>query len=114
MLSRRTWSTNIKLPRALFDFYNTQNYQVAFIQIVANPSDGSELLILLSMFFTDDEVNFYSFIVANICQSSGARTTLPMRVSPEAIVELYLFEYRLKVSSSATIIFDLHKIFFFF
>jgi hypothetical protein len=35
-----------------------------------------------------------------------------MGVAPEAIVELSLFEYRLKLSSSAVIIFNLKKIFF--
>jgi hypothetical protein len=35
-----------------------------------------------------------------------------MGMAPEVIVELYLFEYRLKVSSSVTIIIDLHKIFY--
>jgi hypothetical protein len=53
----------------------------------------------------------HSFMIADNFNSSGARSALPMGVAPEAIVELYLFKYRLKVSSSATIIFDLHKIF---
>jgi hypothetical protein len=40
--------------------------------------------------------------------SSGARPALPMGVAPEAIVEC-LFEYRHKVSSNASRIFDLRK-----
>jgi hypothetical protein len=40
------------------------------------------------------------FTCANACQeiSSGARSALPMGVAPEAIVEKYCFEYRLKYS----------------
>jgi hypothetical protein len=41
--------------------------------------------------------------------SSGARPVLPMGVAPEAIVE-FLFEYRLKVSLSASRIFVLQKL----
>jgi hypothetical protein len=46
------------------------------------------------------EVTLFLFTRANACQeiSSGARSALPMGVAPEAIVEKYFFEYRLKYS----------------
>jgi hypothetical protein len=45
-------------------------------------------------------VTLFLFICVNACQeiSSGARSALPMGVAPEAIVEKYFFEYRLKYS----------------
>jgi hypothetical protein len=52
---------------------------------------------------------FYSFMIADSCNSLGARSVLPMGVASEAIVGLYLFEYRLKVSLTVIIIFYLHK-----
>jgi hypothetical protein len=43
-------------------------------------------------------VTLIHFTCSNACQeiSSGARSALPMGVAPEAIVEKYFFEYRLK------------------
>jgi hypothetical protein len=41
----------------------------------------------------------------------GARPALLMGVAPEAIVELYLFKYRLKFSLDIIAIFVLHKFF---
>jgi hypothetical protein len=55
--------------------------------------------------------SFYSFIVVDNFGSSGAWLALPMVVTPEAIVELYLFEYRLEVSSGLLITFVLQEIF---
>jgi hypothetical protein len=45
-------------------------------------------------------VTLLLFTCSNACQeiSSGARSALPMGVAPEAIVEKYFFEYRLKYS----------------
>jgi hypothetical protein len=48
-------------------------------------------------------------MVVDNMHSSGARSALPMGVAPEAIVELYLFKYRLKISLSLIIIFVMHK-----
>jgi hypothetical protein len=43
-------------------------------------------------------VTLLHFTCSNACQeiSSGVRSALPMGVAPEAIVEKYFFEYRLK------------------
>jgi hypothetical protein len=57
---------------------------------------------------------FYIFILDENCQLLGARSALSMGVASEAIVKLYLFYYRFKVSLSISLIFDLHKIFFVF
>jgi hypothetical protein len=61
------------------------------------------------VFTTDDKVEFLLLHSSQVFESSGARPTLPMGVAPEAIVEFYLFEYRLNVSSSLIIIVILHK-----
>jgi hypothetical protein len=58
------------------------------------------------------ESNFYSFVVLENIATSGARLALPMGVTPEAIVEFYLFEYRLNFSLDVFAIFVLQKIFF--
>jgi hypothetical protein len=63
------------------------------------------------VFTTDDEVEFLLLHSSRVFESSVARSALPMGVAPKAIVVLYLFEYRLKVSSASLIIFILHKIF---
>jgi hypothetical protein len=71
---------------------------------------GVKCRVLYLVFTTDDEVKFLLLHSSQVFESSGARTGLPMGVAPEAIVELYLFEYRLKISSGLLRIFDLHKI----
>jgi hypothetical protein len=53
--------------------------------------------------------SFCSSMVVDNIQSSCVRSALPMGVDPEAIVELYLFKYRLKVSSNLIIIFVQHE-----
>jgi hypothetical protein len=101
------------LSRALFGCYNTQNYRVAFIRLASNPSRWEwNVKFIIWCLPPMMKLSFYSFVIANNCQSSGARSVLPMGVAPEAIIELFYFEYRLKVSSNVSIIFDLHKIFF--
>jgi hypothetical protein len=108
VLSRHTRSENINLSRALFSCYNTQNCRVYFIYLFANPSrqewNVEYIIWRLPLMMKS---SFYSSIVVDNFQSSGARSALPMGLAPKAIVELYLFEYRLKVSSGFFIIFVL-------
>jgi hypothetical protein len=57
------------------------------------------------------ELNFQSFVIFEKKSASGVRLALPMGVAPEATVEIYLFEYRLKFSLNVIVIFVLHKIY---
>jgi hypothetical protein len=73
---------------------------------------GVKCQVYYPVFAIDDEVNFLLLCSSRELSTSGARSALPMGVASEAIVKLFLFEYRLKVSSNVSIIFDLQKILF--
>jgi hypothetical protein len=75
------------LLRTLFGCYNTQNYRVAFTRLVPNPSwwEWNAEFIILCLPPMMKSI-FYSFVIAENCQSSGARPTLPMGVAPKAMM----------------------------
>jgi hypothetical protein len=110
MLSRWTRSENINLSRSLLGCCNTQDCWVNLLSFSQIPPDGSEMSSLLSSVYHRwwSQVFCSSMVVDNI-HSSGGWSALPMGVAPEAIVELYLFKYSLKISLSLIIIFILHK-----
>jgi hypothetical protein len=80
------------------------------IQVVANPSDGNEKESLLSgvhhRWFSQKN---YSWLRANACNFIRCATSAPDGSSPRGYSWIFLFEYRLKVSSSAYRIFDLRR-----
>jgi hypothetical protein len=58
---------------------------------------GVKCRVYYLIFATDDKVAFLLLHSSRELSSSGARSALPMGGAPKAIVELYLFEYMLKV-----------------
>jgi hypothetical protein len=86
-----------------------------FMHLLANPSRWEfNVECIIWCLQPMMKSSFFSSMVVDNIQSSGARSALLIGVAPGAIVELYLFEYRLKVSLGFIIIFVLQKIFFTF
>jgi hypothetical protein len=70
---------------------------------------GVKCRVHYPVFITDDEVEFLLLHNSWVFKSSGVRPALLMRLAPEAIVEFYLFEYRLHVSLSLITVVFLHR-----
>jgi hypothetical protein len=101
MLSRRTRSENTYLARALFGYCNTQNCWVTLFSSLQIPPDGSEMSSALYGVYHWWWSQIFTFIIVENFSTLGARSALLMGVAPKAIVEFYLFEYRLKVSCTS-------------
>jgi hypothetical protein len=70
------------LSRALFGCFSARNHRVAFSTSRESLSMVVKLRVYYLVFATDDEVNFYSYIGADISIFIGCATSAPDGSSP--------------------------------
>jgi hypothetical protein len=88
--------------------WNIKNYR--YVWDVSIPPNGSEMSSLLSGVCHRWWSRFLLLHNNRELSTIGCTISAPDGSSPQACIQIIFYEYRLKVSSSATIIFDLHRI----
>jgi hypothetical protein len=77
------------LSRALFGCFSARNHRVAFSTSRESLPMGVKCRVYYLVFATNDEVDFYSCIVANICIFIGCATSAPDGSSPRGYSRIF-------------------------